>query len=118
MAAARRLTHLHPFEHQQGKVMNRVFRIVWSTALSAWVVASELTGKHGKGRGCVASTTLDERSSPAGTPRGVWTLRLGVLMGLATLYAAPAFSADRYWDVNGGSAGSGGNGTWDTTSAL
>lgn len=96
--------------------MNRVFRIVWSTASNAWVVASELTGKHGKGRGCAASATIDERSSPLRTSQGAWTLRLGVLMGLASLYAAPAFSADRYWDVNGGSAGSGGTGTWDTLS--
>jgi len=45
-------------------------------------------------------------------------LRFGVLMGLASLYAAPALSTDRYWDVNGGSAGSGGTGTWDTMSVY
>ncbi|GAB2789646.1 autotransporter outer membrane beta-barrel domain-containing protein [Dyella kyungheensis] len=93
--------------------MNRVFRIVWSTALSAWVVASELTGKHGKGRGCAASATIDERSSPLRPSQSGWTLRLGVLMGLASLYAAPTLAADKYWDVNGGSAGSGGIGNWD-----
>ncbi|NID14716.1 autotransporter-associated beta strand repeat-containing protein [Luteibacter yeojuensis] len=98
--------------------MNRVFRIVWSKALGAWVVASELTGKHGKGRGRAAATMLDERSSLADTPRGAWTLRLGVVMGLAALYAAPALSADRYWDVNGGTNGSGGTGTWDTSSPF
>lgn len=98
--------------------MNRVFRIVWSTALSAWVVASELTGKHGKGRGRAASTLLDGRSSSIGVPRGARTLHLGVLFGLASLYALPAFSADRYWDVNGGAAGSGGTGTWDTSLAY
>jgi fibronectin-binding autotransporter adhesin len=97
--------------------MNRVFRIVWSTALNAWVVASELTGKHGKGRGCAASATIDERSSLTRTSSGAWTLRLGVLMGLASLYAAPTMAADKYWDVNGGSAGSGGVGVWDTTLA-
>ena len=97
--------------------MNRVFRIVWSKALNAWVVASELTGKHGKGRGCAASSTIDERSSPARALYGAWTLRLGVLMGLASLYATPTLAADKYWDVNGGSAGSGGVGVWDTTLA-
>lgn len=97
--------------------MNRVFRIVWSTALNAWVVASELTGKHGKGRGCAASATIDERSSPVRASQSGWTLRLGVLMGLASLYAAPTMAADKYWDVNGGSAGSGGVGVWDTTLA-
>ncbi|WP_052949531.1 autotransporter-associated beta strand repeat-containing protein [Dyella japonica] len=97
--------------------MNRVFRIVWSKAQNAWVVASELTGKHGKGRGCAASATIDERSSPTRTSNGAWTLRLGVLMGLASLYAAPTMAADKYWDVNGGSAGSGGVGVWDTTLA-
>ncbi|MGA7438815.1 MAG: autotransporter-associated beta strand repeat-containing protein [Luteibacter sp.] len=95
--------------------MNRVFRIVWSTAVGAWVVASELAGKHGKGRGCVASAACDERSSPAGASRGAWTVRLGVLMALASMYAAPTLAADKYWDVNGGSNGSGGTGTWDTT---
>jgi fibronectin-binding autotransporter adhesin len=93
--------------------MNRVFRIVWSTALNAWVVASELTGKHGKGRGCAVSSTIDERSSLPRASQNGWTLRLGVLMGLASLYAAPTLAADKYWDVNGGSAGSGGIGNWD-----
>ena len=98
--------------------MNRVFRIVWSTALNAWVVASELTGKHGKGRGCAASATIDERSSPARASHGAWKLRLGVLVGLASLYAAPTLAADKYWDVNGGAGGSGGTGTWDTSLTL
>ncbi|HEY4146948.1 autotransporter-associated beta strand repeat-containing protein [Pinirhizobacter sp.] len=98
--------------------MNRVFRIVWSRALNTWMVASELAGKHGKGRGRAAARAVDERSSSARRSHGTWTLRVGVLMGLASLYAAPALSADRYWDVNGGSAGNGGTGTWDTTSAL
>lgn len=98
--------------------MNRVFRIVWSTALNAWVVASELAGKHGKGRGRAVSATIDERSSPLRASQSAWTLRLGVLMGLASLYASPTMAADKYWDVNGGSAGSGGTGTWDTSLAL
>lgn len=98
--------------------MNRVFRIVWSSALNRWMVASELTGKHGKGRGRAAARAVDERSTSARTSHGTRMLRFGVLMGLASLYAAPALSADRYWDVNGGSAGSGGTGTWDTMSVY
>lgn len=95
--------------------MNRVFRIVWSTAVGAWVVASELAGSHGKGRGRPAAR--DDRSSPgrAGFPRA---LSLGVLTALAALHMPAAAAADRYWDVNGGSAGSGGTGTWDTSTAL
>ncbi|HEY9130406.1 MAG TPA: autotransporter-associated beta strand repeat-containing protein [Dyella sp.] len=95
--------------------MNRVFRIVWSTALNTWVVASELTGRHGKGRGRVSAGGMDERATSRSAP---WTLRLGVLAALAALYAPTAFATDRYWDVNGGAAGSGGTGTWDTLSAY
>ena len=94
--------------------MNRVFRIVWSRTLNAWVVASELTGRHGKGRGRHSAGAIDER---AASPRaaGTWALRLGVLAALAATYAPQAAAVDRYWDVNGGSAGSGGTGTWNTS---
>jgi len=95
--------------------MNRVFRIVWSTAFNTWVVASELTGKHGKGRGRSSAGGTDERSSSRLAPL---TLRLGMLAALAALYAPATLATDRYWDVNGGSAGSGGTGTWDTLSAY
>ncbi|BDU21085.1 autotransporter-associated beta strand repeat-containing protein [Dyella sp. GSA-30] len=95
--------------------MNRVFRIVWSTALNTWVVASELTGRHGKGRGRSSAGGTDDRSSSRLAPL---TLRLGMLAALAALYAPATLATDRYWDVNGGSAGSGGTGTWDTLSAY
>ena len=29
--------------------MNRMFRVIWSTTLGAWVVASELSAQYGKG---------------------------------------------------------------------
>jgi fibronectin-binding autotransporter adhesin len=96
--------------------MNRVFRIVWSAALNTWVVASELAGKHGKGHGRSASSAVDERSQRLAA--GTWSVRAGVLLALASLYAAPTLAADKYWDVNGGSAGSGGTGTWDTSLAY
>lgn len=95
--------------------MNRVFRIIWCTALNAWVVASELTGKHGKGRGQVSAGGTDERSRSRLVPL---SLRLGMLATLAALYAPATFATTRYWDVNGGAAGSGGTGTWDTLSAY
>ncbi len=95
--------------------MNRVFRIVWSTALNTWVVASELAGKHGKGCGRTSAAVLDQRPSSV---RSALTVRVGVLMALSALYATPSLAADRYWDVNTGAAGNGGTGTWDTTSAL
>ncbi|MBE1159678.1 autotransporter-associated beta strand repeat-containing protein [Dyella acidiphila] len=95
--------------------MNRVFRIVWSTALHAWVVASELTGRHGKGRGRSAAMTTDQR--PASRHASIGSpLRLGILVAMAMLYAPVALSStDLYWDVNGGTAGSGGTGTWNTS---
>jgi len=96
--------------------MNRVFRIVWSRVLNAWVVASELTGKHGKGRGRSGASGADARQLSAGSAIGAWTLRLGVLAALGALYAPQALAVDRYWDVNGGSAGSGGTGDWDLVS--
>lgn len=97
--------------------MNRVFRIVWSTALDTWVVASELAGRHGKGRGRPCAVSSDGHPVMRHAPAG-WTLRLGILAAMSVLYAPGAMSADRYWDVNTGSAGNGGTGTWNTTSAL
>ena len=95
--------------------MNRVFRIVWSTAVGAWVVASEFAGRHGKGRGVAATT--DERPELSRGP-SARLLGLAVLTALTALHMPAAAAADRYWDVNGGSAGSGGTGTWDTSTAL
>ncbi|MGO4700633.1 autotransporter-associated beta strand repeat-containing protein [Dyella sp. 2RAB6] len=93
--------------------MNRVFRIVWSRTLNAWVVASELAGRHGKGHGRPGAAGADARKRSTRSSVATWTLRLGVL---AALYAPQVLAADRYWDVNGGSAGSGGSGDWDTIS--
>ncbi|WNL44325.1 autotransporter outer membrane beta-barrel domain-containing protein [Dyella sp. BiH032] len=93
--------------------MNRVFRIVWSRTFNAWVVASELTGRHGKGRGRPGTSGADERASSSRVA-GAWTLRLSVIAALAAAYAPQASAVDRYWDVNSGSAGSGGTGTWNT----
>ncbi|NII55029.1 autotransporter-associated beta strand repeat-containing protein [Luteibacter sp. SG786] len=95
--------------------MNRVFRIVWSQTLSAWVVASELAGRHGKGRGRAVQDGADERSLSRRIAESR-AMRLGVLAALAAMYAPGALAVDRYWDVNGGSAGSGGTGTWNTVS--
>ncbi|SEN21035.1 fibronectin-binding autotransporter adhesin [Luteibacter sp. UNCMF331Sha3.1] len=96
--------------------MNRAFRIVWSRALGTWVVASELAGRHGKGRGRAATKGVDERASASRGAAGAWTLRVGLLMALGALHAPEAHAVDRYWDFNGGSAGSGGTGTWNTSS--
>ncbi len=40
---------------------------------------------------------------------------MAVLAALVSAYAPGAHAADRYWDVNGGQAGSGGTGTWNTS---
>lgn len=96
--------------------MNKTFRVIWSTALSAWVVASELAGKHGKGRGR-SSGTANSRSHLRTTTMSL-ALRLSGVAAMAALYTPAAWSADRYWDVNGGSAGNGGTGTWNTSSPF
>jgi fibronectin-binding autotransporter adhesin len=85
--------------------MNRTFRIIWSRALHAWVVASELATSQGKGGRSV------ERRAPA------LPLRLTVLAALVSAYA-PAHAASRYWDPNGTAVNWGGTATWNTTSAF
>lgn len=95
--------------------MNRVFRLVWSCASHSWVVVSELTARAGKGRGR-AGRSVDARGglhAASSTP-----LRAALLAALALTAASGAQAADRYWDVNGGSAGSGGTGTWDTSTGY
>jgi fibronectin-binding autotransporter adhesin len=100
--------------------MNRIFRVIWSRALHTWVVASELASRRGKEGG------VGRRAAAGGIAPGQlaierllspWPLRLGVLTALLTLHA-PAYAVDRYWDVNGTSLGSGGTGTWNTTSPF
>lgn len=93
--------------------MNRVFRIVWSRGLNSWVVASELVARHGCGRGTKAS--VDDRR---GATRRAGTLGAGLLAAAVALYVPGAGATTRYWDVNGGSVGSGGTGTWNTTSTY
>jgi fibronectin-binding autotransporter adhesin len=100
----------------RGKLMNRIFRIVWCAALGAWVVASELAGRHGKGRGRPGTGVVDDRRLLR-RATGRWSLRLGVAASLISL-CLPAHAVDRYWDVNGGAVGSGGTGTWNTSSAY
>src|SRR5262245_47485387 len=99
---------------RQGKVMNRVFRIVWSKELSSWVVASELAARHGKGRGRSGSAGVDERS-PSGAVRRAGILGASLFAALVTLYTPHASSTDRYWDANVGDARGGGTGTWNST---
>ncbi|CDX29442.1 Outer membrane autotransporter barrel domain (modular protein) [Mesorhizobium sp. ORS 3359] len=46
-----------------------------------------------------------------------WAGRLMVAAAIAALSASSAAAADRYWDVNGTSAGTGGTGAWNTTAS-
>ncbi|MGR4867942.1 autotransporter-associated beta strand repeat-containing protein [Variovorax sp. LARHSF232] len=99
--------------------MNRIFRIVWSRALRAWVVASELATSHGR-----SSRRVERRAGLGKADRGAgvqsasrWRLRLGALAALLAIYA-PAQAVDRYWDSNNTAVGSGGAGIWNTTSAF
>ena len=103
--------------------MNRVFRIVWSYALHAWVVASELSTRRGKRNGTVDKRVTGTDAVGAGDGCDTlscaqpWPLRLSILMALL-MAGMPAGAADRYWDPNGTILGNGGAGTWDTSGVL
>ncbi|WP_051885422.1 autotransporter-associated beta strand repeat-containing protein [Lysobacter antibioticus] len=103
--------------------MNRIFRILWSHALNAWVVVSELAtsrGKSGGGvdkRGRVHERVLDRDQVEGSPPERAWPLQLAVFAVLLSLYA-PAQAANRFWDVNGTAVGRGGTGIWNTTSPF
>jgi len=80
--------------------MNHIYRVIWSEAQRAWVVASELTKAHGKrsrSRTDVAAPTVSQ-------------LLIG---GFAALLISPSWAVDRYWDVNQTAPGSGGTGLWN-----
>ncbi|WP_333679962.1 autotransporter-associated beta strand repeat-containing protein [Dyella sp.] len=100
--------------------MNRIFRVIWSSALGTWVVTSELTMRRGKRSSIDARRT---RQAPVRTQvrmTSSWLLRLGVMTALLAACAPVQVWAqsNRYWDANGTSPGSGGTGTWDTSSLL
>src|SRR5690606_16516083 len=89
----------------EGVVLNRIYRVVWSEARRAWVVASELAKarqKRGRSRIRAATTMLGN----------------AFLTGLAAFVALPAGAADLYWDVDAGGIGLGGTGTWNVTSQF
>ena len=102
--------------------MNRIFRIIWSRALHVWVVASEWATGRGKEGGSVDRRVSrdglafngDFGVRPANPPSPLRPVVLATLMALPAMASA----ADRYWDVNGTGIGSGGSGTWDTSSAV
>jgi len=102
--------------------MNRIFRIIWSRALHVWVVASEWATGQGKEGGSVDRRVSrdglafkgDFGVRPANPPSPLRPVVLATLMALPAMTSA----ADRYWDVNGTGIGSGGSGTWDTSSAV
>ncbi|SOD51569.1 autotransporter-associated beta strand repeat-containing protein [Pseudoxanthomonas wuyuanensis] len=103
--------------------MNRIFRILWSKALRAWVVASELASPGGKnGRTVDHRAAMVDMAQVQGAledspPSQPWPLRLGILMALVAL-CAPAQAADRWWDPNNTAIGLGGSGTWNAGSAF
>ncbi|KGQ20525.1 outer membrane autotransporter barrel domain-containing protein [Lysobacter dokdonensis DS-58] len=80
--------------------MNRIYRIIWSRVLGAWVVVSEL-----------ARSRIPSRR----------TLRRAAVPSLLALACVQAHATDFYWDggtVNGGNPSAnanGGAGTWNTT---
>lgn len=93
--------------------MNRIYRIIWSKALRAWVVASEIAARDGKGGG-----GADERIDAISRHSAVgWRLRT-CAVAITLALGAPAWAADRYWDVNGTGVGLGGTGVWDTASLF
>jgi fibronectin-binding autotransporter adhesin len=94
--------------------MNRIFRVIWSTALSTWVVASELATRQGKSGGADRPrNALDAEDRIRVDTHGPRALRLGVMVALLALYAPAHAQTTLYWDVNGTAVGTGGTGTWD-----
>ncbi|WP_363799607.1 autotransporter-associated beta strand repeat-containing protein [Lysobacter firmicutimachus] len=103
--------------------MNRIFRILWSRTLNAWVVVSELATARGKcGGGADERGGADEwplaelRDTGPPHPHNPSLLR-GIFVALLLLHA-PVQAADRYWDFNGTAVGTGGSGTWNLTSPF
>ena len=81
--------------------MNHVYRIVWSTATSSWVVASELA--TGDARGA--------RGERRALRRALLLAGIGLALG-----APSAWSQTLHWDGNDTNANAnGGNGTWNNT---
>jgi fibronectin-binding autotransporter adhesin len=94
--------------------MNRIYRVVWSNARRAWVVASELAPRRRSsgtaGGRVVAPVSL--RAEPVSVR--LRPLCLGVFAALLAMQA-PAWGADKNWDGNSSAVGPGGDGTWNTT---
>ena len=96
--------------------MNRIYRVIWSKARHAWVVASELATGRGKNGRAAKRATLRTSTQESGLSKQAWLLRAAILAAL--LAHAPARAADRYWDINDTDPGLGGAGTWDLTNPI
>ncbi|NUS59386.1 MAG: hypothetical protein HOQ01_00415, partial [Lysobacter sp.] len=84
--------------------MNKIYRIVWSTATSTWVVASEFAKGDARGG---ATRCMPVR-------RGTLASIVALLLG----FAHPAWAQSLFWDGTDTNANAnGGNGTWNTTTA-
>ncbi|MFC5569015.1 autotransporter-associated beta strand repeat-containing protein [Lysobacter yangpyeongensis] len=102
--------------------MNHVFRIIWSHVQGAWVVVSELASRRGKRSGGIERHVEVDchqplRGATDNAPSGPWPLRLAIALALLGLHL-PARAADRYWDINGNTAGLGGTGVWSATNLF
>ncbi len=92
--------------------MNRIYRVVWSRARKAWVVASELARVRGKGSGVGGSGSVKAPAHVRALAGSTSFLSSSILVVLSAL-GPPAHAADRHWDANATAVGSGGTGTWD-----
>ena len=111
-----RRTHRTESGGIQEIAVNRIYRVIWSKARHAWVVASELATGRGKNGRAVKRAALRTPTQESRLPKQAWLLRAAIL---ATLLAhAPARAADRYWDINDTDPGLGGAGTWDLTNPI
>ena len=85
--------------------MNRVFQVVWSDDVGAWVVVSELASRRRKAR------RVDARTASSGTPSIRRTLLAFGLIAGAPFAGLHAQSL--HWDGTDTNANAnGGNGTW------
>ncbi|WP_082306272.1 autotransporter-associated beta strand repeat-containing protein [Pseudomonas kilonensis] len=84
--------------------MNHVFRLVWNGRAGTFVAVSEYAKSHGKGR--------------SGGRRGRRLQILVLLLSVGMAFSSLLQAADRYWDTNGTTLGSGGTGTWSLSGAF
>jgi fibronectin-binding autotransporter adhesin len=93
--------------------MNRIFHVVWNAARGCLVVASELVGS----KKCAGSPAGGSRRRERTPAHGLRPIAAATALVFLMTHGPRMNAAELYWDTNGGSAGLGGTGTWNTSTA-